>query len=458
MRLIALLLILSGLIAAGRLNGEDAVPPAQRPNVILVTMDTLRADHLTLHGYPRRTSPELEKFAKEATVYDRAYASAPWTLPSHASMFTGKLPMEHGAHFYKINGKIYTHGLADEFTTIAEVFKKAGYDTGAFVANTGYLPARLHLNQGFDIYYNRRYRASRLNKFVFDWMEERTTRPFFLFINYMDTHESYNTLPRPGFLDELQDTDSSALIAELYPGIMMGARPFPAEKMWTLVDMYDLAIANLDEEIGVLIREIKKIGIYDNTLIILTSDHGEYFGEHTLFIHGKDVYQEVLWVPLMIKNLNQKEGRRVSDQMISTVDLPNMIFSAMPKEIAEGALPNFPNAPGNHPVISEVYYADPADFYREWGTRFDRHRAAIYDWPLKFFLSSDGKNELYDLQSDPTEAVNLADKRPNDAINLRSRLENYIAGLKLAPEQIENPEPITDEDMKELKALGYLGH
>ncbi len=152
---------------------------------------------------------------------------------------------------------------------------------------------------------------------------------------------------------------------------------------------------------------MKALEIYDNTLIVLTSDHGEYFGEHLLVEHSKDIYMEATHVPLIIKYPGQLEGS-VSDLVISSVDIPGMILDQLPAEVAKPYLDRFPARPGNHPVLIENYYTRTGDLWnRRWGHRFRRVRRAIIDWPYKVIRSSDGAHELYDLSVDIAESNNL---------------------------------------------------
>jgi len=154
------------------------------PNVIFIVPDTLRADHLGCYGYKRNTSPTTDAFAKKAILYTRAFASSPWTVPTHASFFTGRYPFEHGAHTFKVaKPKNNVNSLHKKSLTLAEVFKEEGYDTAAFVANAAYLSTRWQLNQGFDTYHVGRVRAATLNKHIFEWLDIHAENHFFLFIN-----------------------------------------------------------------------------------------------------------------------------------------------------------------------------------------------------------------------------------------------------------------------------------
>jgi arylsulfatase A-like enzyme len=437
-------------------NDEARVPA----NVILITMDTMRADHMSCYGYERHTSPRMDAFADSATFYTRSMASSPWTVPTHASLFSGRDPFEHGSHTLKAVGRSQNINLlTDGFLTLAEALAREGYATGAFVANDGLLATRWNLNQGFQTYHIERTLAEVLNLRVFAWLDSVTTTgdPFFLFINYMDTHRVYNTKPRPGFLPEPAVQDRGQLLEELYHQVMPGVDPIPWDLVQQVIDQYDTAVANLDEQIGVLLDRLRESGTYENTLIVLTSDHGEYFGEHHLVEHSKDVYQGALWVPLIIKEPGQHEGRR-DDTLISSSDIPHLVFAALSEETASKYASEFPNAPGNHPVIAENYYTRSRDLFNPiWGKRFDRIRTAVYEWPYKYIQSSDGRSELYHLGYDERETANLIDKDRERALRMRVVLEEYMNSRPTFEKKIDQP-PMSADEIRKLKSLGYMGN
>jgi arylsulfatase A-like enzyme len=386
-------------------------------------------------------------------------ASSPWTVPTHASLFSGRDPFEHGAHTLKAVGNTQPINLLyDGFLTMAEALEQEGFITGAFVANDGMLATRWNLDQGFQTYHIERTLAENLNVRVFSWLDSVSAaeNPYFLFLNYMDTHKVYNTKPRPGFLDEPAIQDGGQLVDQLYQEVMPGVGPIPWELVQKVIDQYDTAVANLDEQIGVLLDRLRDMGMYDNTMIILTSDHGEYFGEHYLVEHSKDVYQEAIWVPLVIKEPYQHLGRR-DETVISSSDIPYLIWSQFPEEVAGKYKAEFPNAPGNHPVITENYYSRAKDlFHPVWGNRFDRIRIAIYDWPYKYIHSTDGSPELYHLDYDDREAANLIDKDRDRGQRMLAALRGYMDSRPSFKEQIEQP-PMSAEELKKLKSLGYVG-
>lgn len=430
------------------------------PDVVLIVLDTLRADHLHCYGYGRETSPNLDAFASTATRYEKAWSTAPWTLPSHASMFTGLTPGEHGAHSFKppeqVNRNAYP--LDDQFETITETLRTLGYETEAFVNNIGYLGAWTNIQQGFDGYNLSLVYAQAFMPKIDAWLTARTDRRFFLFINWMDTHRPYNTQPRPGFLNppavHEKRSQRNKLLQQLLDAVMAGDGSVPEPLRQQVINQYDTAIANVDEQFGVLMGKLRETGRFDNALIIVTSDHGEYFGEHKLVEHSKDLYQPAVNVPLIVKMPGQTTGR-VESQPISGRAIPQIILSALPAPITSSHRTKYP--PANGPVIVENYYSRTKDIFSpEWGARFDRIRAAYVDWPLKYIESSDGANELYDLATDPDESENLIETRADDARRLAAVLSEFKSAHPRRYPHVEAP-PETPEEREVLDTLGYAG-
>ncbi len=444
-------------------------------NIILIVIDTLRADHLGCYGYKYNISPQIDAFSRKATLYTRAIAASPWTLPTHASIFTGKYPFEHGVHTIKLKQpegtketdyRLNYSKLSQENLTLAEVFKSNGYKTAAFIANAGFLSERFQLNQGFDTYYLKHTTARRLNKEVFSWFKKNTDSPFFLFLNYMDTHTPYNTSSRSFFekayrealikIDKPSILDQRGLLNKLFLQVMPAKKPVSADLVNSVIQQYDRSIENIDDEIGALLDRLVQMGLYDDTVIVLTSDHGEQFGEHHLVEHSKDVYNEALWVPLIIKGPFQKDGR-IDERYIASPHLPQMIFSQLPRRVAGRYEKQFPYHPGNQPIISENYYTRPLVLNNPvWGKRFDRIRRAIYQGAHKFIFSSDGNHELYNLDEDPKETDNMILKKKGIAENLLDKITRFIREGRSPLPAKTTIQPPSQQEVERLKSLGYL--
>jgi arylsulfatase A-like enzyme len=429
--------------------------PEGPPNVILITMDTMRADHMGCYGYERPTSPRMDALAKKATLFTNALATSSWTVPSHASLFTGMYPFEHGSHAFRVERTtLMVNPLHEDRVTLAEVFEAEGYRTGGFAANTAWMTRRTKLDQGFQSYYNQRFYSKPLNERVLAWIGKKPGERFFVFINYIDTHRPYNTTQPAPFLEQPAEADKGSAVKQLIRKVMpkKGEPVIPEDLVQTVVDQYDTGVWNLDAEIGLLIDSLKVNGLYENTMIVLTSDHGEYFGEHYLVEHSKDIYEEAIWVPLIVKNPGQRRGR-VDRRPTTATDIPNLILSEC-GELGAKYLDRFRDAPGNHEVIAELYYSRRPHLL-DWPKRFDRIRTAIYDDPYKFIHSTDGNHELYNLREDRAESNNLFLDKPDVAARLAERLQQFQSARGRRDVLVDTT-PLTPEEIKQLKALGYL--
>ncbi len=324
---------LAGLAAAER----------NAPNVLLLILDTVRAQSTSLHGYARRTTPVLDALADSGVRFDRAYSTAPWTLPSHASLFTGRYPHELSAD--------WVTPLDNADLTLAERFRDAGYVTGGFVGNymvshevgvargfahyedfqrdvrqlamsaalTTWLLHWPRLRRAIHWYehVNRRT-ADAVNAGVVPWVRSRGTRPYFAFVNYFDAHEFY--LP-PAPFATMFGPDSARKNWNIGFSMPNGGIAFRSSKasmtpheVQAERDAYEAAIAYVDSRIGMLLDSLAAAGTLDNTIVVVTSDHGEHFGEHGRFNHGATLYPQVLHVPLLITAPGRvPAGKRVGD-------------------------------------------------------------------------------------------------------------------------------------------------
>lgn len=454
-------------VALGWCLGCSAEPAPR--NVVLIVLDTVRADHLSCYGYGRPTTPVLDAFAAGADRYVTARSTAPWTLPSHASLFTGKPAYLHGADALKLPGGAIADAapLRPEELTLAEALATAGYDTGAFVANKGYVNPRMGLDQGFALFVNERHPAPRMSELALEWLGAREAgRPWLMFLNYMDAHRPYNTAPLPPErAAQLPappapgEPDAVASLDALYLHVFEREDPPPPEMVQRVVDNYDLALANLDAGLGQLFDGLRERGLFDDALIVVTADHGEYFGEHDLVEHSKDVYEEALRVPLLVKRPGQRAGR-VLEAPISLADVAGlMLDEACPKARPDGdAFAGARSAPGH---FAQARYARQRDLTASWKGRFQRERDALYVENFKLIRSSDGQHELYDLAADPRESRNLVGARAKEAATLMGRLQRELArgaagrsGAAALPEL--SPEALEALE-KELRETGYIG-
>jgi arylsulfatase A-like enzyme len=393
-----------------------------RPPVILIVMDTARLDHLSVYGYRRDTTPVLAAFAAEAEVFDNAVSTSSWTLPAHASLFTSLYPLRHGAdrpHWLRTEdgAGVERPGLplTPDHLTLAEWLAQNGYDTGGVASNFGYLDPAFGLDQGFAFYdaapntpvkplllatlhrrvtrllwaarYWRIYRrAEQVNRTAFAWLDGRSSDALFLFLNYMEPHRDWTA---PGlrfdtFAAERDDPPSRFRPGALAPGLR------------EMVDLYDSQLASLDHEIGRLFDELKRLGLYDRALVIVTSDHGESFGEHEVVGHGQSVYDPEVAVPLLIKHPG---GRVVGEraERVQVVDLMPTIASVLQLAAPPG-LEGQAIGRVTHPILAE-FYTDP----RAAADVPKGYHAALYEGPLKLHQADGTPDRAFDVEQDPGE-------------------------------------------------------
>lgn len=449
----ALLLALAGAAAA------SCSEPREPPNVVLIVLDTVRSDHLSSYGYARPTTPRLDALAACADRYTTARSTAPWTLPSHASLFTGSFPFRHRADAELVDAVFNdARPLAPEETTLAEALAAEGYQTGAFVANRGYVNERMGLTQGFATFVNERKDGVGMSDMAHAWLRAREPgKPFFLFVNYMDAHRPYNVAPLEGAhaarLPAAPAEPSVELLDRLYEQIFGSDQPPDPALLQKAIDAYDLGVANADRGVGALLDALEADGLLDGALLIVTSDHGEYLGEHDLIEHSKDIYEEALRVPLIVKRPGQRAGRVLTDP-ISIADVPGLVVEELPRALAERQAGRFPGSAGTHGMFAELNYSRGKDMAAPWGERFLRERSALYLERWKVIRSSDGRHELYDLERDRREQRNLFSENPREARLLLDALERIQAKAGGPRRAVTVREPTADE-LRELRELGY---
>jgi arylsulfatase A-like enzyme len=457
-----LIVLAVGIQAAPALARRHAVrslpaPPAGAPNVLLIVTDTVRADHMSLYGYGRSTSPNLERWAARSVVFDRAISTAPWTLPSHASMFTGLWPHEFAADV--------DVPFSSTSQTLAEVLRAHGYMTAGFVANTTYCGYEFGLSRGFVDYddypvssrewligssllqhianspwirrslgyydnITRRNASTMADRFL-RWVDSAPARPFFAFVNLYDAHEAY--MPPRGFADRLgphADRHNERIRQLARSSLRLDWQLRPPDEINAEINEYDAAIAFQDAEIDRMLGVLRTRGSLENTIIVVTSDHGEQLGEHGLFVHGNSLYDPLLHVPLLVSYPEKiPQGRRIPT-VVTLRDLPATIA-----ELA-GLAATFPGQ-----SLSR-YWTGTIDDGLTGIAALTEVRKAVWPWspqlyPItrgnmaslttdryKYIRNDDGQEELYDIQTDPEEWHDLRDDR-----HARPELDKLRASL-----------------------------
>lgn len=490
------------------------------PNIILIVVDTARADHLSCYGYARPTTPNIDRIAAEGVLYENAIAPAPWTLPSHASLFTGLYASRHGVH-----GR--HHVLSDRHPTLQGWLAQQGYQTLG-ISNNSWISASFGFHRGFHTFiqlwqyfqtstdmagfkralegsngqrsagnvwqifrqgnpllnvvngvygrfFRRRYSGARRTKTeLIKWLSTRrlAKQPFYVFINYLEPHLEYKP---PRSFDMLHAEDKATARDMLKRDqirlaweYIAGVGGVTSEEFHTLRALYDGELSYVDHRIGELCDYLETCGLLDDTLLIITSDHGENIGEHDLMDHQYCLYDTLLRIPLIIRYPRRFPPGIVVDTHVNLVDLFPTIMDVLGAEnnpvraelqggsLVPDSLRPRPFAVAEYltpqPSIEALTRKYPAG--RAHVLKYDRTLRAIRSEDFKLIVASDGQDELYDLGDDPDELTNVIDRRPGDAVLLRAMLDEWLASFKPStPDEGLVPDPAI---LRRLEDLGYL--
>jgi arylsulfatase A-like enzyme len=411
-------------------GGANEAPP----RVVLISLDTCRADHLSCYGYGGETTPAIDAVAADGIVFENVVSPVPLTLPAHCTMLTGLLPPSHGVR----DNRHYV--LDDAVETLAERLRAAGMATGAVVGSI-VIDAAHGLAQGFDTYdddfrHPRQVleglerRADEVSDIAIDWLTGHQDGPFFLFVHYYDPHRPY---------------EAPARFASRFP-----ESPYAAE------------IAYTDAQVGRVIAHLRELDLYDSSLVIITADHGEMLGEHGEDDHSYFIYQGAVSVPLVVKPARRGDAGVVP--AVRRVEAPAGLFDIVPTILGELDLEPADGLGGldlssrlSSPTDSAPLASAPRDLYCE------SLRPTDYDAnPLFGLLHGDWKYirttrpELYDLARDPHELRDLVDAEPGVAARLAARLDDLIERLERRGSAASRG-GVDAETRARLAALGYVG-
>ncbi|MBU0639893.1 MAG: sulfatase-like hydrolase/transferase [Planctomycetes bacterium] len=452
------LCILTALVVAGCERSAPTGPSADRPSVLLITLDTTRADHLSCYGYPQQTSANLDRLAQRGTLFTAAIAQAAVTPVSHASILTGLNPYNHGL---RVMHGTTENRLRDSCTTLAETLGAAGYQTAAFVSAFP-VTARFGLDQGFETFdaefiddapeqivsatgavntgRNQR-RADETTDRALAWLAQ-ARRPFFLWLHYFDPHDPLVLPPR----EYIQQHN---------------AVPQPRDQSEALRAIYDVEIRYMDLHIGRILDRLALNGKLEEVVTVVVADHGEGLGDHDWWTHGI-LYQEQIRVPLLIQAPGKPGGRRV-DNLVRTIDIMPTICdlvglpaTVVPRLDGQSLAPLLS---GSAPDAARRAYSDSVNMlvYRTPAKTQDVKNDmlfAVVDGPWKYIhhlLRSD-ESELYNLQDDPAEQKNLYATHPEQVARLLADLRER----EFAPREQPGTGSMSPEDIARLKALGYI--
>lgn len=407
------------------------------PNVLLIVLDTVRSLSLSLYGYDKPTTPGLAKRARNGVVFTRALSTAPWTFPSHATMFTGRLPHELTASWMT--------AMDGRYPTLAELLASRGYVTAGFAANTLYCSRETGLSRGFAHWrdygisaaeiahsaalpralmeapwfrrvtgnyqlYGRKS-AETINREFLGWLGKRKPQPFFAFLNYFDAHGPY--LPPRQFAAPFQSHVPGNPLRRFTDRPKRGVPD--SMILREEHEAYDGTIAYLDDQLDQLFRELERRGNMENTLVIVTSDHGEEFGEHGLMGHGNSLYRPALQVPLVIWRKGAIPAGRMVDAPVSLRDLAATILEQVDgtasQQVPGRSLSRFwtvgdnARVSGGDTLVAEVAYTPRLP---EWYPVSKGNLKSVAQAGLRYIRNGDGRAELYDFDNDVLEKRDLA--------------------------------------------------
>jgi arylsulfatase A-like enzyme len=448
-------------------------------SLIMIVLDTVRADHLDLYGYTRETMPRLTAFARRGAVFEACVANSPWSLPTHATLMTGLHPREHHAvHAALPDGGYAPTPLAGEFTTLAELAREQGYQTAGFSANYGYVNPAFGLNQGFDDWDSRsailgttsygyiptllrslpildkfgtrilleplvRFdiaqvtyrRAPEITTQATRWLASRAPRrPFFLFVNYMDAHDPYRA---PGVFADYFPGRQPNWPRQPSPRFDFKDRPLDLARAH-MASQYDSELAYLDLHLHRFLEALEARDLLWNTLIVITSDHGEQFLEHGDWGHGRHVYQDEIHVPLIIVDPELEPGRY--DQTVDARDVGAWLIERLglprPGAVSESDLLD-----GDDAKVAELRGEDVAS------------RLALRQGPMSLIRVSGRPDELYDLDRDPHQQHDLAEGQADAVTRLGGVLSAWTQSHATTTRAAEKLDATTEA---QLRQLGYI--
>jgi len=458
--------VVSSLLLA--ISGCGAAGPARPPDIVLIVIDTLRADHLGSFGYGRPTSPVLDALARDGTVFSNATSTSSWTRPAMASLFTGRLPSEAGV-------AASTDVVDPDLPTVAERLRRVGYQTVGVTGNFVHVNDKSGLSAGFDtfdpvsvpssegadVFFEvwgtpvRAPTAPEMNERIFRALDARAEQagrdPLFLYVHYMDPHSGY--MAPESFRERFGPrADGPEATSDYVIEVAAGRVAAGAAERDRLVSLYDAEVAFADDAIGALLAGLEARGIAKHGLVIVVSDHGEEFLDHGGWFHGFTLHREMLHVPLIIRDRRAPAVGRKRAEPVDLIDLSTTLLAA-------AGVPDASVGPGRdllgpaplapRPRVAEL----AADELRESRVAPVRHRRALTRWPWKAIVGPKGGIVVYRLDRDPTEESPLTLDDPGVPPALReqarrSSKEVIESAPRVAPE-------VTPAERRGLRALGY---
>jgi len=418
-------------------------------SVFIIAVDTLRADHLGCYGYPRNTSPNIDELALDSILFSRCYTPSPLTTPAFASVLTSLPPYKHGA---KRNGL----SIFDRIDTLPQFLREQGYSTGAFVSNWTLKKDLTHLDRGFDTYeeiftkkrwfglINPEGEAPDISLEAIKWLFENKDREIFLFVHYTEPHDPY--VYHKDFDEGYDDFDPAF---------------YPLGSSQKRIKKYDTEIGFVDHHIGELLGKIKEYGLYEDSLIIFLSDHGESFGEHDYYGHGRRLYNSGLHVPLIVKLPGAQQKNTEISRIVSLLDVAPTILSlaglSVPEDM-EGI--DLFDEENQDRVLYFEGYRGAVHYGRDQTFRLkvEPNRYGLLKDDIKLIF--DKEYEAYDLVRDRFELTNIYKNPEKKFTDMTALLEAFIKDIQdfieFSKKYHRQRTNLTEEELERLKALGYI--
>ena len=474
---------------------RDASPDLRIRDVILISVDTLRGDHLNCYGYQRRrTSPNVDALARDGILFENHIAASPWTTPSHMSLFTSLYPTAHGLTqsfedlVSSVQGRGTFNTLSEKLTTLSQVLQAEGYATAAFTGG-GPLDPEIGFGRGFASYDTSMYKIDEVNMgAVYSWIRQNSGTPFFLFWHSFEVHAPYlNT----EFLGQVLSPERAAPISEKFDQLrrrLVDTSPELVERQGLIASvarflrqngamrrevteaLYDGGIVSFDRYLGELVRLLRDAGLYDRSLIVVTSDHGEEFADHSRLIfdaHGHSVYEEMVRVPLIIKLPEQRRAGTRVDAVVRSIDVMPTILRELSISPPENQMQGMPLQPlwesSERPAPRVAFSEALASGVEMKSVRTSRHKYIISiaaedvsKWGRHFIPERPMRRELFDLLEDPEEKRNLLASEGGGPAELTSVLDRKLRAYASQPRGAVGQMELEEDTIERLKALGYV--
>ena len=417
------------------------------PNFLVIVVDCLRPDHVSANGYQRRTTASLDRIAAQGVSFTRAMSQSNWTRPAMPSLLTGLYPSEHGLLAFQEDedGNVLSPIVDDSIETVAERLEAAGYAT-ALIGQQAQLSRSFGVAQGFEMYDNQAGWSQVLNRKFLNWLDGSRPERFFALLHYFDLHWPY--CPPKGvrgrFNASAGEFDPCVDARNLMAAIRSGEHEVSPAELAAMIGAYDEELFGLDRRIGLLVDALVKRGVWDDTLVFVTADHGEEFLEHGSVGHRNWPWNELLHVPLIAKQPKSWPGPRavLDDTLVESRSIAATMLDAAGLEPPAGAQSLLAALVGEHfeprrYVVSETNFS-----------------IAVQTPSFKLITDRDGNSpRLYDLKNDPLETTDIAGERRREVAELRGFLADWRQGLVLAPVSTDIVEGAT---VDQLRAIGYL--